>query len=66
MESYKYYPKKEEFFTPYFNTLAGNDQLRKQIEEGTPEMEIYRSWEPGLSKFKQIRKKYLLYEDFAN
>lgn len=66
MESYKYYPKKEEFFTSYFNTLAGNDQLRKQIEEGTPEMEIYRSWEPGLSKFKQIRKKYLLYEDFAN
>ncbi len=66
MEFYKSYPEKEKFFTDYFDQLAGNQQLRKQIEQGTPEMEIRRSWEPKLSEFKTIRKKYLLYRDFVD
>lgn len=63
-EFYDSYPEKEKFFTGYFDKLAGTDELRKQIEKGTPEMEIRRSWEPKLSEFKVIRKKYLLYGDF--
>jgi hypothetical protein len=58
------YPDKEKFFSPFFDKLAGTDQLRKQIENGTPEMEIRRSWDPKLLQFKTIRKKYLLYKDF--
>jgi len=61
---YNSYPDKEKFFTDYFDKLAGTDQLRKQIEKVVPEMEIRRSWEPKLSEFKTIRKKYLLYRDF--
>ncbi|MBX7204636.1 MAG: DUF1343 domain-containing protein [Bacteroidia bacterium] len=55
---------KETFFTSFFDKLAGTDLLRKQITGGVPESVIRQSWEPGLSKFKVMRKKYLLYPDF--
>ncbi|MBA2422435.1 MAG: DUF1343 domain-containing protein [Chitinophagales bacterium] len=61
---YTSYPEKEKFFTSYFDKLAGTDLLRKQIENGASEMEIRRSWEPGLEDYKSLRKKYLLYKDF--
>jgi uncharacterized protein YbbC (DUF1343 family) len=64
VDFYTSYPKKEKFFTQYFDKLAGTDSLRKQIEKGASEMEIRRSWEPGLEIFKSIRQKYLLYKDF--
>jgi uncharacterized protein YbbC (DUF1343 family) len=59
---YNAFPDKEHFFNAYFTKLAGTDQLRKQIEAGKSEKEIRESWEPALSKYKQIRKKYLLYQ----
>ncbi|UEG52098.1 DUF1343 domain-containing protein [Mucilaginibacter daejeonensis] len=58
---YKNYPDKSKFFNAYFTKLAGNQTFRKQIEDGLTEAQIRQSWEPGLTKFKQIRKKYLLY-----
>jgi len=47
-----------------FATLAGNKTLQKQIEGGQSLEEIKQSWEPELSEYKAMRKKYLLYEDF--
>ncbi len=41
--------------------LSGTYELRKQIANGTSIKEIYASWEPGLSKYKKMRKKYLIY-----
>jgi uncharacterized protein YbbC (DUF1343 family) len=61
IDMYKIYPDKAHFFTPYLKRLAGNDELRKQIIAGKTEAEIRQSWEPGLTKFKAIRSKYLLY-----
>jgi uncharacterized protein YbbC (DUF1343 family) len=58
---YNAFPDKAHFFNAYFTKLVGNDQLRKQIEAGKSEQEIRASWEPALSRFKEIRKKYLLY-----
>jgi len=55
---------KEIFFNNYFNLLAGNDVLQQQIKDGLSEDQIRKTWEPGLIKFKQIRKKYLIYIDF--
>lgn len=55
---------KEKFFNNYFNSLAGNETLKKQIMEGKTEEEIRHSWEAGLVKFKERRKKYLIYQDF--
>ncbi len=66
MQAYKLFPDKENFFlkTSHFNRLAGNDLLMQQIKNGISETEIRKTWEPALSNFKKIRKKYLLYKDF--
>ncbi|MDP4281517.1 MAG: DUF1343 domain-containing protein [Bacteroidota bacterium] len=49
------------FFTPFFDLLAGNHQLKEQIKKGLPESEIRKSWQPEIDKFMKIRQKYLLY-----
>jgi uncharacterized protein YbbC (DUF1343 family) len=62
LKLYRDFPDKEHFFNSYFTRLAGSEQLRRQIEEGKSEEEIRQSWEPELSRFKMMRKKYLLYK----
>ena len=66
IDAYKLFPGKDSFFlkTNFINKLAGNDVLVQQIKKGVPEKKIRQSWEPALTKFKKIRKKYLLYTDF--
>ena len=61
IDLYQRYPDKANFFNPFFNKLAGNDILMQQIKDGKTEKEIRASWEPKLSAFKTLRKKYLLY-----
>lgn len=61
IELYKAFPDKEHFFNAYFTKLAGTTGLRKQIEAGKTATEIRASWEPGLTKYKAMRMKYLLY-----
>lgn len=61
IELYRGFPDKGHFFNAYFSKLAGTDQLRKQIEAGESEQQIRASWEPALSRYKNMRKKYLLY-----
>lgn len=55
---------KTKFFDENFNFHAGNATLQQQIKDGVKEEVIRKSWEPGIAKFKVIRKKYLLYKDF--
>ena len=66
LEAYRLFPDKENFFRKDngFNRLAGNDELMTQVKDGKTEEEIRASWEPKLSEFKAVRKKYLLYPDF--
>lgn len=75
LNAYKLFPDKNNFFLTskkenvkptdyFFNKLAGNAQLMQQIIDGKSEEEIRASWQPKLSAFKKIRKKYLMYEDF--
>lgn len=52
-----------DFFNDYFDKLAGSSALRRQILEGKTEDQIRLSWQPGLEKFRKIRKKYLLYPE---
>jgi uncharacterized protein YbbC (DUF1343 family) len=68
MELYKASPNKEKFFDSKLSKemgvierLVGSALFRQQIIDGTPEKEIRLSWEPGLSGYKVMRKKYLLY-----
>ncbi|MDR0795291.1 MAG: DUF1343 domain-containing protein [Tannerella sp.] len=55
------------FFTRpnWFDLLAGNSSLRKQIVQGLSEAEIRASWQPDLNQYKAMRKKYLLYPDYG-
>ena len=68
LEMYKAYPEKEKFFDfsqskqmGNFDKLAGTILVKEQIIAGKSEKEIRQTWEPGLSQFKQMRRKYLLY-----
>ena len=63
-EIYTNFSEKESFFTKMFQLLSGTDKLQMQIEEGKSEKEIKATWQLGITQFKQIRKKYLLYKDF--
>lgn len=47
-----------------FNLRAGSEEVIKGIRDGKPEKDIVNGWMPGLIKYKEIRKKYLLYPDF--
>ena len=68
IELYNAYPYKEKFFDfkqsnqmGNFDKLAGTKTLKEQIIAGKTEEEIRQSWEPALSQYKLMRKKYLLY-----
>jgi len=75
MEAYRLFPDKDNFFilpksgnmeNSSFDRLAGNNVLWQQIKNGVSEKDIRKSWEPALSNYKKIRKKYLLYKDFSS
>jgi uncharacterized protein YbbC (DUF1343 family) len=61
--AYKTLGSDPHFFNDSFDRLAGTSSLRKQIIEGKNEQEIRMTWQEGLEKFKEIRKKYLIYPD---
>lgn len=68
MEFYKAYPNKEKFFDQTqskqmgnIDKLSGTTQFKEQIKAGVSEDVIRKTWEPGLSNYKKMRKKYLLY-----
>ncbi|MDB4161225.1 DUF1343 domain-containing protein [Bacteroidia bacterium] len=59
-----YQSNKEEngpYFKAFFYKLAGNKTLREDIEKGRSIEEIRKRWEPDLAKYREMRKKYLLY-----
>jgi uncharacterized protein YbbC (DUF1343 family) len=69
IDLYNAYPYKDKFFDRTqsrqmgdIDKLAGTYEFRKQIIAGKTAGEIRDSWEPGLSQFKTMRKKYLLYQ----
>ncbi len=66
IEFYNKFPDKSKFITHkrWFNLLAGNSELYNQIMSGLSEKEIRKTWQKDLTKYKKIRKKYLLYTDF--
>ena len=73
LEAYRLFPKKQEFFISpksgkmeesFMAKLYGNTTIFDHVLLGSTEESIRKSWEPQLSAFKKIRKKYLLYPDF--
>lgn len=61
INAYNHTEDKSTFFNEFFYKLAGTKQLKEQIEKGMTEIEIRNSWLYGLTNFKNMRKKYLIY-----
>lgn len=68
IDLYNIYPEKDDFFNSNFSNqigdidlLAGTREFKEQIRAGKTVYEIRNSWEPELSEFKEMRKKYLIY-----
>lgn len=69
IELYNNYPDKPNFFNRTLSKeigdidkLAGTKDFKEQIIAGKSEEEIRKTWEPGLSNYKKMRRKYLLYK----
>ena len=69
LDLYKNYPVKEKFFDRTQSNQMGNidflsgvSEFKDQVKAGKTAKEIQDSWEPGLSQYKIMRKKYLLYQ----
>jgi uncharacterized protein YbbC (DUF1343 family) len=62
IKTYNSSSERPKFFNDFFIKLAGTKQLKQQIIDGKSETEIRKSWEKGLNDFKEMRKKYLIYE----
>lgn len=69
IELYNAYPDKQKFFDytqskamGRIEKLIGNDVFTKQLADGLSEDEIRKTWEPGLSQYKKMRLKYVLYK----
>ncbi len=45
----------------HFDRLAGTDELRRLVEEGTSPAQISARWEEELAVFRELRRPYLLY-----
>jgi uncharacterized protein YbbC (DUF1343 family) len=55
-------PYEYEYERPAIDILAGNDRIRKWIDEDRPLREIEDSWRVELADFLKRRERYLLYE----
>ena len=69
IDLYNASPEKSKFFDRSLSNqmgsidfLAGVSEFKAQIMAQKSAAEIYESWEPGLSQYKTMRQKYLLYE----
>ncbi|MGD2295423.1 MAG: DUF1343 domain-containing protein [Candidatus Aminicenantes bacterium] len=59
--SQKLYP--EHFkINKYMDKLWGNESLRAMVVEGKDYIDILKTCEPGLDRFKKVREKYLRYD----
>ncbi len=64
VEAYSSHAQKEKFFkTESFTLHAGTKKLQTQIERRYTYREIKKGWTRDLERFKEIRKKYIIYTE---
>ncbi len=57
---------KDKFFNSFFDKLAGNNQLRKDIINHIPENEIREKWNDKLTEYHLTREKYTIYDKVSS
>ncbi len=50
-------------FRAGFDRLAGNSWIQLELSKGTRPWEIQSRWQPGLRRFLELRKQFLLYPE---
>lgn len=70
LDAYQHYrsftenPEQTFFTRPrWFDLLMGTNQVRLDILNGKTEEEIRAAWQTDLTRYREIRSKYLLYEE---
>lgn len=70
LDAYRHYrsftdnPEKSFFTRPrWFDLLMGTNQVRLDILKGKTEEEIRAAWQEDLNRYREMRGKYLLYEE---
>ncbi len=58
---YKQPPYEYEFERLPMDLILGDCEVRRQLEEGQPVLEIEKSWQDALQSFDRTREKYFLY-----
>lgn len=53
----------DKFFTSFFEKLIGDGTIRKMIEDGKSADEIKATWSGDVKRFKDQRRKYLIYAE---
>ena len=61
ISAYNKFPNKDSFFNSFFNLLAGNRLLQKQIRQGMSAGDIRATWQPDIKAFLERRRPYLIY-----
>lgn len=56
----KLYP--QDFDASKTITLLGNAETVQKLKDGVPAAEIVASWQPALTQYDQVRRKYFLYK----
>ena len=63
VDAYRDLDMGDSFFTPMFEKLIGVDWVRRMIIEGYDAKDIESCWAEDVRKFKEQRRKYLLYSE---
>ena len=63
IDAYRNLNLDDHFFRSFFEKLIGRGDIRKMIIDGKSADEIKATWADDVVRFKQQRRKYLLYEE---
>ena len=63
IDAYRNLNLDDHFFRSFFELLIGNGKVRKMIKEGKSADEIKATWSDDVKRFKEQRRKYLLYKE---
>ncbi|MDE5822840.1 MAG: DUF1343 domain-containing protein [Paramuribaculum sp.] len=63
IDAYNAMGRPKNFFTSFFELLAGNAKIRQMIESGASAEQIRATWSDDVKAFKTKRKPYLLYPE---
>lgn len=63
IDAYRSVNMGDKFFRGFFEKLIGKGDIRQMIEDGKTADEIKATWADDVKKFKEQRRKYLLYAE---